>query len=270
MTDKMPDISILQRIQKLLAKADNLKQLGNEAEAMAFLDGANKLLIKHKLELTDVQLALRNKEDPVKMHYVNPSAIGLRSKKTRIAWEEALVLATADAYFCRVLLIPGSNHFWLVGRREDRQVAEFMITTLVRFAEQEADRTYVKYFYHCKNELGDVTLARGFRPNFLLAFTNRVIGRFKTEFQQQVQEGGQFALVRLQQEKQAAADFVECLKTKGHVDNKITKPNIKVTANRAGFEAGHEAGGRANLRAKVVQQQTPNKTRLLTDGQDSD
>ena len=258
------DKSVLRRIQKLLAKADSLKQLGNEAEAMAFLDGANKLLMKHKLEMSDIDLKLRDQEDPVKMHYVNPGDLGLKSKKAQILWENALVKATAEAYFCRIIVVEKSNHFWLVGRREDRAIAEFMIVTLIRFAEQEADRAYVKYFYECKDK-GDVTLARGYRSNFLLGFTDRVVGRFKDEFKQAEKEGGQHAIVRIQQERKATQDFMDQLRQKGFTKD-LARPNLRGQVNHAGLEAGKAAGARANLRARAVEGSAESKPRLLTDG----
>src|SRR4051812_44988051 len=116
---------LVDRIKKMHAKAESAKQLGNEAEAFAFASAVQKLLLKHNLEMTDVEAALAAKEDPVKAHYFYPETFGLPKRRSRVQWSELLARIVADAHMCGILPVRASNEFMIIGTRQNRQACEF-------------------------------------------------------------------------------------------------------------------------------------------------
>lgn len=196
---EIPMEKLVDRIKKMHAKAESAKALGNEAEAFAFASAVSKLLLKHNLEMTDVQAAAAEKEDPVKAHYFDPRTFGLPRKKRREHWSELLARIVADAHMCGILPVNKSNMIMLIGTRSNRQACEFMLVFLTRYAVEHSEKDYVRYFYECRDQ-GDVTKARGYKAGWLLGFVTRLAMRYKADKQEvikEVQQVNPHALVRL-------------------------------------------------------------------------
>lgn len=193
------DEKLIDRIRKMHAKAESAKQLGLEAEALAFASAVQKLLLKHNLEMSEVEAAAADKEDPVKAHWFYPQEFGFKAKKQRILWSEILARAIAKAHLCDMLPLEKSNTLFLIGTRQNRQAAEFMIVFLTRYAEEHSEKDYVRYFYECKAQ-GDVTLARGYKAGWLMGFVKRVAERYEKDMKVVVAEAkshNPYAMVRL-------------------------------------------------------------------------
>lgn len=198
MTD-IPMDKLVDRIRKMHAKAESAKQLGNEAEAFAFASAVSKLLLKHNLEMTDVEAAIQEQQDPVKAHYFRPDDFGLPKKKTRVLWSELLAHVVADAHMCGILPVHKSNQILIIGSRSNRQACEFMIVFLTRYAIEHSEKDYVKEFYRCLNA-GDVKQARGYKAGWLMGFVTRLATRYRADMKQvvaEVQVKNPHALVRL-------------------------------------------------------------------------
>jgi phosphoribosyl-ATP pyrophosphohydrolase len=250
MTD-IPMEKLVDRIKKMHAKAESAKALGNEAEAFAFASAVSKLLLKHNLEMTDVEAALAMKEDPVKAHYFRPEVFGFKRKKTRVLWSELLAHVVADAHMCGILPCHASNELMIIGTRQNRQACEFMIVFLTRYAEEHAEKDYVTYFYRMKYE-GDVTKARGYKAGWLMGFVSRLAERYKADKMQVIKEAEQvnpYALVRLKDQLVKVNEVIDVLATgKG----KPPKQRALDEGSSAGVEHGMAHGDKVQLKGMGI------------------
>lgn len=209
---------LLDKLAKIKAMAEGAKAIGSEAEAQAFADMLNKLLFEHKLEMSDLEFATLEQEEPVEREswaeYANRAQelkkAGVKTRKVRILWMERLASAIARAHNCRIIVISGSSVVQLVGRKSDRAVAEYMIVTLTRAAEKLADKELQKYRWEVYKRDGNCQAAQGFRGAFLQAFVMRLMDRFDELRRQRTDApNGSMALMRIDREQKAVDDFMQ-------------------------------------------------------------
>lgn len=242
---------ILDKIRKLNAKAESCKEIGSEHEAQAFAQMVNKLLNEHQLEMTDLQFEETRKSEPVDRMMVDWKKYEVKTRLQRIKWIERLAMLVAQAHTCRILVIPGSSHIILVGTKTNREVAEYVLVTLVRTAEKIADAEYVKFFYEMRDR-GTVERARGFRAAFLDGFVERIGSRFDEEKRRR--DSNSTALVRY---NTAAADLELFMK-----NLKGTKKATSLTKSRVNYEGYKRGVQKANdmdLRGNAVKSGNDNK-----------
>lgn len=199
--------AIIEKIKKLNAKAESCRAVGSEAEAQAFAEAVSRLLVQHKLQMTDIDWEIRHKSEPVDQGVLDWAKHEMSNKSVRCAWSEQLCGIIAKAHQCAILVMPGTNQIVIVGKQSDREVAEFVMVTLCRSAEKIADAEYVRYFYECK-DAGDVTRARGFRPAFLTGFIQRIGERYN-EIRRQQDGDTSMALVRVRQDEREVSDYLK-------------------------------------------------------------
>ncbi len=236
---------ILDKIKKLHLKAESCKEIGSDLEAQAFAEMVTRLLNDHKLEMSDIQFEEQRKTQPVDSSTVIWENHDMQTKRTRIAWIEHLASIAARAYSCRIMVIMGSSRFVLAGTQSNREIAEYVIVTLVRSAEKIADEAYVKHFYECRDK-GDVAMARGYRAAFLDGFVDRISARFAEERKRA--DSNCTALVRFDQEKADLDAFM-----------KINSKTIKGAGlqrhsrgNSAGYKAGADKAESMDIGGKAV------------------
>lgn len=240
---------IFERIQKLHRKAESAKAIGSEQEALAFAEGVQKMLLKYDLEMSDVEAAQLNEEDPVKSHVYDPAEFGLPGKKTKVTWQVRLAMTVTKAHSCKILVLPGSNRLIMVGRRRDRLVAEHVLVVLTRFCLAQAEKDYVRFFYACRDG-GSVEDARGYKAGWYIGFVLRLAQRYQEEeseaFSEAEQAGHGMAVVRVKDQLAKVTEVTEQL-TSGK-----TKLNTPKTANAAGLERGHSRADEVQLRGTGV------------------
>lgn len=241
------DKSILERIQKLHAHAVSARAIGSEQEAIAFLEGVEKLLNKYQLSMTDVEFKLELESDPVESEFVKAERVGGREGGSRLAsWQINLAGAVIRHHSCQIILATGTNAFWIVGRTANRRVAEFMYAALRQVAEQLATKAYGERYKQAALD-GDVTAARGYRASFLTAFSLRVMKRYvdlaKESNELTAEERG-VALVRTNLEKELIDKFMaeqQGLQSRAR--------SIGSTRNADGYADGDSAGKKVSLNA---------------------
>lgn len=91
---------IIEKLAKLRAHAESADKIGSTQEAEAFAAMLQKLLNKHKLEMTDIEFQQEEQDEPVEQHPVNWQDVKVRS--TRVAWIEQLAIIITRAHFCRM------------------------------------------------------------------------------------------------------------------------------------------------------------------------
>lgn len=229
---------IIDKLQKLFAKANSAEEIGNEAEAMAFMAKVDELLTKYKLDTSILTLDQREVQDPM-----GTTLAKGKGKQRRVAWVENLSHYVAEAYHTRLVVIPGSDSFFIIGRETDRDITVYVIHKLVNFLEDECKRQHnaLRYkLYHEQN--GDMTGAHGFKASFFNAAVRRIRDRLREMRHEHETESKQFAVV-LQQAKKEIDDWM--------ADNFKTSKSTAVAGSRAGNALGYARGKAAGNRADI-------------------
>lgn len=134
----------ISRIEKLFVHAESAHRIGSQAEAEAFAAKARELMVKHKLELVDLDLSgeASSSSEP-EVHYVNATEWGDREKKRSVTWREALAWRLAPAYFCKMLRQSGrTNGIIIIGAPEDKDAFLRGFQTLLAVAEDLCSKDY--------------------------------------------------------------------------------------------------------------------------------
>ena len=124
----------IDKLRKIKAHSESAEKIGSMEEAETFAAMFQQLLLKHKLEATDLEFEEEEKDEPIIEHVVEWQEIQFGHK--RVGWVERLASIVAEAHFCRILVRSGSSRITLVGRQSDMEIAEFMLVTLVRIADK--------------------------------------------------------------------------------------------------------------------------------------
>jgi hypothetical protein len=244
MTSAEPTARIVELIRKLKAHADSAEKIGNAAEAEAFAARVSSLLLKYKLEMTDVELDQQATIDPLTEEMVEFNKWGLEFKRTRIAWQERLAHVLADANFCGLLVLPKSNVIWFVGREADRQVCIYLYATLVRAMKYQSDWDYGQAYREALRIGSDVTELRGYKASWLAGCISSIAERLGRERKALVTDTRGTALVlRAEQELK---DHMEKYK-KGS-----PSPRGRNANNLWGALAGAEFGDNVQLKANAL------------------
>lgn len=215
----------------------------------------NKLLNQYRLELTDIQFEEKRKNEPVEQEEIPFWKYGdtHRGKKTewkrksvRVEWVERLARVVALAHSCDILVVEKSNRLFLAGTETNRQIAEFVLITLMRAAEKISWDEYAKYFYKCRDE-GHVESARGYRHSWLIGFIGRIAERFDEEKSRMAGDATGTALVRYDREKADVQAFLSAM------------PRAKSTParsnhNAAGLKDGRQRANDMTLDANAVRE----------------
>ncbi len=241
----MTNERLLDKLAKIQAHAESAEKIGNEAEAEAFAQMLQRLCLKHKIAMNDIQFQELDKEEPIGRHNIGYAAAGLETKAARIRWQEQLAGIVARAHFCRILVTSGDSRVTLVGRQSDCAVADYMFTTLARAIIKLAKVEHGKFYREChrENRLED---ARGFKTSFIDAFVTRLRQRFVEEKKVAKAESSN-ALVRINTEEKAIDDHMEA-NYGGHA--KALSRNKAF--NTDGANAGRAAANGINLKGNAI------------------
>jgi len=136
--------NILLKLQKLIAHRDSAEKIGSLKEAEAFAELIQKLLLKHKLTISDVD-AHKEEEAGVSSGLdVDPRRFGMKDKDDMIHWLFKLAATIAKVNDCQLMVTSrtvktnkaekkatgkdykyeSTNRFIFVGIQTDRMVAE--------------------------------------------------------------------------------------------------------------------------------------------------
>jgi len=237
---------LLDKLAKMKRHADSAADIGSEAEAQAFAEAINRMLLEHKLEMSDIEFTEYEKEQPVVKKVVQPSEHGIREVNNRVVWQERLAGIVARAHFCRILVHCGSNRITLVGRAEDIQVAEYLYVTILRTAESLAKKAHGKYYRECFKRDGHGQAAAGFKESFYQAFIVRLAQRLE-DLKQQAAASTSTALIRIEQSMQAVNDFM----ANGKYGTAAPLQRL-AASHRDGLAEGRRAADAVNLSTRVI------------------
>jgi hypothetical protein len=230
---------LIEKLRKIKAMAEGAKAIGSMQEAEAFAAMLQQLMLRHKIDMTDVEFAETEKDEPIGKHVVDWQEMKYGNR--RIGWIEQLAHVVSRAYFCRFLVCTGSSRITLVGRKTDTEVAEFMLVTLVRSAERLVRQEYQRYR---KENPGADT--KGFQVSFMHAFAQRLRQRFAEE-RAKAAPTNSMALVRVDKADNAVVQYMN--------DNYRRKANgigESTRGNVAGAQRGRAMADAMNLQANAI------------------
>lgn len=248
------------KLQKILAKAQGAEELGNAEEAATFTAKAQELMTRYELTLDEVEYAAQQEKDPIHQAYWRARDHNVPSRRRRYQWMESLARAVGRAFFCRTLVLSGSNSQVFVGRKSHTEMACYVYGRLVRNVlrlQVEEDKALYR---KTRDEGGSPEEAkeacRGFRPAFRNAFVATVAARVRemrktqreaAEAMQAESETGT-ALIRLDRAEKAVDQYMD-EKMNIHSAGALRG---RYSGNRAGRSKGREHGSRASLSANGV------------------
>ena len=231
--------TILERIKKLQAMQESANELGNDHEAAAFAAKAQDLLMKHKLEMSEVEDFDIHDDITIDRDHCDWEDAGIpRSGKTS-HWLAHLGYHVSLYNGCSVATVRGSNSIIIFGTEESRNIVNYILSVLARFGKNSCDKAYRKEYYKAKKE-GEAYLMKGFKRAFLSAYVNTIGKRLSEANKEQLSEVTERGLMVLDAEAQALKDFLESEKLG-------TGRAFAGSRNAAGREAGAAAGNEANI-----------------------
>lgn len=241
---------IVDKVQKLKRHAESAEAIGNELEAQAFAEAFQRLMTEHKINMTDIEFAAQEVEDPVGTYPIDYERYpDIKVRKTRIEWIEKLGVAVAEAHFCRLTMIRGTTRFSLIGRKQDAAVAEYMIITLQRAAESLASKAHMQYIWEVYKKDRNTKRARGFKESYLRSFVIRLIQRYHEERNRHT---GQHALVRINKSVQAVKDFMDAAMAAKQMTTAPALKKKEINWNSEGHMCGVEAANKIALDGKAI------------------
>jgi hypothetical protein len=245
---------VLERVRKMHAKAESARAIGSIAEAETFASAVQRMLEKHKLEMSDIELAAQDADDPLDEAFVDFDGWGLMPKARRDVWAMTLGAAVARAHYCRAVdfsAVAGKQKLQFIGRHSDRLIAEHVFLTLYRSAQQmskDAARSHKEQFGKDAD--------RQYRKSWLTGFVIEIAKRYK---ELASARANHMALVRADSEAEA---YMKKLHPRLH----NARPRF-ARSSRSGIDDGKIAGRNANINpAKGVTGSWAPRTRQLTSG----
>lgn len=251
-----PTEKLLDKLQKLKRHAESAKAIGSEAEAQAFAEKIQNLLLEHDLSMSDIEFERMEAEEPIERNLVNFRQYDVKVKKIRCAWMERLASMVARANFCRIIVISGTSNFYLVGRREHRAVAEYMIVTLTRAIIDISKHEHGVYSYECYKRDGNTSGARGFKDSFITAFLMRLFERIE-ERKKTAGTSTSTALVRINKEDAAVEAHMKATRDLDKDDPNSTRKasglRVAAPSSREGVRRGRAAAEKVNLDGRGIE-----------------
>jgi len=231
--------TIIDKLQKLMAKAESAEELGNEAEALAFATKVQELMDKHKLDMSVLTIEQQDDAEPLGSTYVKQTRGG---KETRSGWVEHLAHYVMKAYYCRLMVVPGTDTIIIVGRKTDREIAEFVLLRLINFITAEAKAQHGALRYRLwKDNDGDMSEAHGFQAAFRRAAVHTINTRLRELREEAVSSSSSMALV-VQRSTEEVDELV-----KEMTGGRAGSTKMQRGSNALGSQAGRQAGNRADI-----------------------
>lgn len=253
---------VIEKLAKIKAHAESAKAIGNEQEAQAFASMLQKLLLQHKLEMTDIDYQKEMQEEPITEHH--PELIYKNGKvfykeypdvevvNRRRGWCETLASVISDAYSCRFLVVSRRSYIIFVGHKSNVAICEYLFITMMRTAEKLSANAAKTKRAEWREQLGGPgATPQGYRESWLNGFITRIAERMREE--RSKFNSGSTALVRVNKEAIAVRDYMEKYKSK------VSSVGGTRHFNPDGYSDGKKVANSMNISANVVRAGQPNK-----------
>jgi len=147
---------ILDKVKKLLEKAESLKKLGSLEEANTFIMNANRMLLDYNLELADVknhEYTADRKENQVGYAVVEYGKI-----KSDGVWETQLLNVLAHHNLCQHIRFKGDkNRTTVVGLKHNVQITLYLYDVVRPILKKLSNESYNKTVAEMKQVFAKMT-----------------------------------------------------------------------------------------------------------------
>jgi hypothetical protein len=174
---------IIEKIRKLLKHSQSAEDIGNLAEAESFAAMAQKYMLQHKLDMSDIEAEDFKLNEPIENVLLEPKDFGVKSSSDKVKqnWFSILLFGLADAHFCRMVRKTGDNSYYIIGRKSDRDglvdITRYLVDTLYEVCEVEIIRQRAAGVLNSSG-------VRKYRNGYRLGFASAISRRVRTERQQ--------------------------------------------------------------------------------------
>lgn len=279
--------SILNKIQKLKAKADSAQELGNIHEAATFSAKVNELLTTHNLAMADLNI-----EDQSEVKGLKFSDLGVTTKQGR--WTASLISILCEFNYCESIFhtsVKGYRHnkrgrlvriknkaveVTIIGRPENVEVVKYLYSVLKTQFESLANQEWKDYAKATRHQLS----LRGYAPStpeykkpwkyfrnfstkdkfvtsFYLGAIHGVHAKLKTQLQKAESKHGSKITDLILVNDAAVKAYMQ-----QHHPNLGSFQNRRKTVNSRAYNSGKQAGHNASM-AKGVASGTRVATKML-------
>lgn len=202
---------ILATLAKLIAHEKSARLIGSIAEAETFAAKIQELMFRHKLEMTDVEYAEEEKNEPVLAEFMTEEELTGKGRhsQTNQSWVGILMAACAKANFCRAIGSRGKgNSYTVFGRLSDRTAAKALFMYLYQACLEtapELSRQYMcseQYVQDRARDYGyssEATFKRRYTSGFKLGFATGISNRLRSQVVSLKASAGEQGLIRIDQ-----------------------------------------------------------------------
>ncbi len=239
----------LDKIKKLLEHAESAEQIGNQAEAAAFMKKVNKLTLEHKISLASINAYDPNNTDEsitdAKVDYYE-HGLPVQSRAAKYVWDLARAISKANN--CRHLVQNGSNKIWFVGRASDREICTYMFVIAYRTLLTDCVKEYRKADANARRLGMRSEMMRGWRNSFRIGFIKAIQDRLN-ESREEVKKTTDpetFALITTNQ-LIAVNDYVSA-----NYGGSARSMRGSSSRNEYGERSGHKSGSNCSLAGGAI------------------
>lgn len=235
--------TILEKIQKLKAMQDSATDLGNDHEAAAFAAKVQSMLFEHKLEMSEVRDFGMEDDITIEKECFGWDGAGIPHSGKSSHWLSILAHSVAEANGCKSFFMRGTNKVLIVGTKESRLITEYMLEVLARYGKNSSEKSYRAGYAKAKKQ-GHAHTMKGYKRAFLSAFVAMIGKRLKEETKKSMDAVSEKGLMVINAEEHALKVFLAPIPTR--------QSGFTGSRNRAGYDAGTQAGQNANIGYNAV------------------
>jgi hypothetical protein len=235
--------TILEKIHKLKAMQDSASELGNDHEASAFAAKVQSLLFRYKIEMSEVEGFDLSDDISIEKEDFSWEGAGIAHSGKSSHWLSLLAHVVAEANGCKSFCMRRTNKVRLVGTKESKMITEYMLEVLARYGNNSSEKSYKAEYAKAKKQ-GSTCLMKGYKRAFLSAFVAMIGKRLKEETKKSMDAVSEKGLMVINAEEHALKVFLAPMATKSK--------SFTGTRNRAGHDAGTQAGQNANIGYNAV------------------
>lgn len=229
--------SMIDKLNKLIAHEKSARAIGSIEEAETFAAKIQTLMFAHKLEMSDLEYAAEEANEPVDSELVSEYDLtGARRNTNRSqSWVGVLVNAVAKSNFCRTVGSRIGNGCTIIGKPSDRTATKVLFKYLYDTCLEAApEHTRIHCSFGTTQEKTNFT--KGFKFGFSVAIAERLKVE-KTKLKAAAHEQG---LIRIDQLEKA-------VDAKVHEEFPRLQQSRPTTRNYEGYAAGKVYGGAVGI-----------------------
>lgn len=242
--------------RKLKAMADSAEEVGNDAEAKAFAVKMQKVMHQYSIDLSEIEYQ-DVRDEKIIQRIVRMSEVGHKDMKRKEVWTRDLALSLATHFFCRVHHYRSSNMLSFVGREEHVESLKCTLAAFIYLTFKLQRKAYHKIYWSVRPPQSHMSveerraILKGFKPSWRSGFSTGIAVALKEEIEKrkQVEDEGQYALIRLKDMMTTVDDYI----SENVTFSKRQSTSSVYTGNTVGWQQGYETGKQQIIGQKHIE-----------------